>query len=220
PTHGMAPAASGPKPARRPSDPAEALANPHALFIPQRQSFWSEVEPKAIGSILVLAVLVCGLAYGGWTALQEIQRVTLAPGDDAPEISVELDPTQSASLPGSKMTAEEAGTLVSNLPKPEALDRVYRPQILEAPVLNSRDGPIASIDPNLSDIVEAASISSSAVSEAQVDPVQTSGANTVLAQAMQYGPQMPDEQNAVRTVAPDAPELQLLASRPAWVRVT
>src|SRR5690606_30403184 len=52
PTHGMAPAASGPKPARRPSDPAEALANPHALFIPQRQSFWSEVEPKAIGSIL------------------------------------------------------------------------------------------------------------------------------------------------------------------------
>ncbi|RJE82935.1 helix-turn-helix domain-containing protein [Paracoccus onubensis] len=220
PTHGMAPAASGPKPARRPSDPAEALANPHALFIPQRQSFWSEVEPKAIGSILVLAVLVCGLAYGGWTALQEIQRVTLAPGDDAPEISVELDPTQSASLPGSEMTAEEAGTLVSNLPKPEALDRVYRPQILEAPVLNSRDGPIASIDPNLSDIVEAASISSSAVSETQVSPVQTSGANTVLAQAMQYGPQMPDEQIAVRTVAPDAPELQLLASRPAWVRVT
>ncbi len=220
PTHGMAPAASGPKPASTRSGPAEALANPHALCVPQRLRFWSEVEPKAIGSILVLAVLVCGLAYGGWTALQEIQRVTLAPGDDAPDISVELDPTQSASLPGSKMTAEEAGTLVSNLPKPEALDRVYRPQILEAPVLNSRDGPIASIDPNLSDIVEAASISSSAVSEAQVDPVQTSGANTVLAQAMQYGPQMPDEQNAVRTVAPDAPELQLLASRPAWVRVT
>ena len=220
PTHGMAPSASGPKPARRPSDPAEALANPHALFIPQQQSFWSEVEPKAIGSILVLAVLVCGLAYGGWTALQEIQRVTLAPGDDAPEISVELDPTQSASLPGSEMTPEEAGTLVRNLPRPEALDRVYRPQILEAPVLNSRDGPIASIDPNLSDVVEAASISSAAIAGTQVDPVQTPGANTMLAQAMQYGPQMPDEQIAVRTVAPDAPELQLLASRPAWVRVT
>lgn len=220
PTHGMAPSASGPKPARRPSDPAEALANPHALFIPQKQSFWSEVEPKAVGSVLVLAVLVCGLAYGGWTALQEIQRVTLAPGNDAPEISVELDPTQSASLPGSEMTPEEAGTLVRNLPKPEALDRVYRPQILEAPVLNSRDGPIASIDPNLSDVVEAASISSAAISGTQVNPVQASGVNTVLAQAMQYGPQMPDEQIAVRTVAPDAPELQLLASRPAWVRVT
>lgn len=219
PSHGMAPSASGPKPARRPSDPAEALANPHALFIPQKQSFWSEIEPRAVGSILVLAVLVCGLAYGGWSVLQEIQKVTLAPGEDAPGVSIELDPTQNASLPGSGLTPEDAGTLVQNLPKPDVLDRVYRPQILEAPVLNSRDGPIASIDPNLTEVVEAASISST-VSDVTSDAPQTVGANTVLAQAMQYGPQMPDEQIAVRTVAPDAPELQLLASRPAWVRVT
>lgn len=219
PSHGMAASASGPKPVRRPSDPAEALANPHALFIPQKQSFWSEIEPRAIGSILVLAVLVCGLAYGGWSVLQEIQKVTLAPGDEAPGISLELDPTQNASLPGAGMTPEEAGTLVRNLPKPDALDRVYRPQILEAPVLNSRDGPIASIDPNLSQVAEAASASTS-VTEGVSETTQTTGASTELAQAMGYGPQMPDEQTAVRTVAPDAPELQLLASRPAWVRVT
>ncbi|WP_243698549.1 helix-turn-helix domain-containing protein [Paracoccus alkanivorans] len=221
PTHGMAPSASGPKPARRPSDPAEALANPHALFIPQQQSFWSDIEPKAIGSILVLAVLVCGLAYGGWTVLQEIQRVTLTPGNDAPNITASLDPAQSAGLPEPALSPTDAATMVQRLPQPEVLDRMYRPQILEAPVLNSRDGPIAAIDPKLEGSFETADAPVSEQDKATVAP-PSGGANTVtvLAQAMQYGPQMPEEQAAVRTVAPDAPELQLLAARPAWVRVT
>ncbi|SIS62485.1 helix-turn-helix domain-containing protein [Paracoccus saliphilus] len=220
PTHGMAPMASGPKPTRRPSDPAEALANPHALFIPQQQSFWSDIEPRAIGSILVLAVLVCGLAYGGWTVLQEIQRVTLTPGNDSPSITASLDPTQGASLPAPALSPEDAATLVRELPQPEVLDRVYRPQILEAPVLNARDGPIAAIDPNLSSSFEAAEAIASNGPENEETLPPSGAANTVLAKAMQYGPQMPEEQVAVRTVAPDAPELQLLAARPAWVRVT
>lgn len=221
PTHGMAPMASGPKPTRRPSDPAEALANPHALFIPQQQSFWSDIEPRAIGSILVLAVLVCGLAYGGWTVLQEIQRVTLAPGDDSPSITASLDPSRGAGLPAPELAAEDAATLVRNLPQPEVLDRVYRPQILEAPVLTARDGPILAIDPNISGRSEAADAIASSGSGESVEVLPaTAGASTILAKAMQYGPQMPDEQQAVRTVAPDAPELELLAARPAWVRVT
>lgn len=222
PTHGMAPSASGPKPTRRPSDPAEALANPHALFIPQRQSFWSDIEPRAIGSIIVLAVLVCGLAYGGWTVLQEVQRVTLTPGEDAPDIVTALDPTAGAGLAEPGLSPEEAAIMASNLPNPEALDRVYRPQILEAPVLESRDGPIASIDPDLPGLFSAASETALAVAEAddpEVLEVKPPVA-TALAQAMQYGPQLPEDQLAVRTVAPDAPELQLLAARPAWVRVT
>ena len=84
PSHGMAASASGPKPARRPSDPAEALANPRALFIPQERSFWADVEPRAIGAVLVLLAVIAGLGYGGWAVLQEVQRVTLLPGDDLP----------------------------------------------------------------------------------------------------------------------------------------
>ena len=38
-------------------------------------------------------------------------------------------------------------------------------------------------------------------------------------EAVEYGPQMPESQHSV-TMAADAPELQLLAARPAWVRVT
>ena len=92
PTHGMAPAASGPKPQRRPSDPAEALANPRALFIPQPEPFWSSIEPRAIGSLVVLIALVTGLGYGGWSVLQEVQRVQLAPVDEAPSVVAQIDP--------------------------------------------------------------------------------------------------------------------------------
>jgi hypothetical protein len=35
-----------------------------------------------------------------------------------------------------------------------------------------------------------------------------------------FGPVMPAESVAVRTIAPDAPEVEILAARPAWVRVT
>lgn len=217
PTHGMSASAAGPKPVRRPSDPAEALANPHALFIPKKESFWADIEPRAIGAILVLALLVSGLAYGGWSVLQEVQRVTLAPGEDRPGVTTSLDPVQGAGLPGPALDPTEAATLAQNLPQPEALDRLYRPQILEAPVLTPRDGPIAAINPNLNDMISGAVQTQLAQAGAvQQGPTQERG----VKQAMAVGPQLPDAQGTVRTIAPDAPELELLASRPAWVRVT
>ncbi|MDO6668774.1 DUF4115 domain-containing protein [Paracoccus sp. 1_MG-2023] len=213
PTHGMAAAASGPKPARRPSDPAEALANPRALFIPQKKSFWSEIEPGAVGAMLVLMALIGGLAYGGYAVLQEVQRVTLAPGDDTPSIVAELDPAQGAGI--IDPTIEQNGTteLARNLPQPESLDRLYRPQILEAPVLTARDGPIAAIDPG---IVENASAIESVIANA--------GKVTEVPQPQQQptdaeGPVRQVAEAGVSTTAPDAPELELMAARPAWVRV-
>nr|WP_244935989.1 helix-turn-helix domain-containing protein [Paracoccus siganidrum] len=214
PTHGMAPAASGPKPARRPSDPAEALANPRALFIPQEESFWSSVEPRALGSILVLMALVGGLAYGGWSILQEVQRVTLMPGDDAPGVVTALDPVESAALPEPALDSTDTAELVQNLPQPQILDRLYRPQILEAPVLTARDGPIAAIDPGLMlSAPEGAPGDTATASAEPAGPVDRG-------QAMAYGPQIGAGQLQVRTVAEEAPELELLAARPAWVRVT
>lgn len=218
PTHGMSSNAAGPRPMRRPSDPVEALANPKALFIPQQESFWSSVEPRAIGSVLVLVLLIAGLGYGGWSVLQQVQRVNLTPGDDAPGVIATLDPVEGGGLPAPQLEDEAGADLAANLPQPESLDRLYRPQILEAPVLIPRDGPIAAIDPGLTQppTPEDGVV---AVSDAAA-PAAPGEANTTLAQAMLYGPQMPAEQMAVRTVAPDAPELQLLAVRPAWVRVS
>ncbi|MCJ1899549.1 MULTISPECIES: helix-turn-helix domain-containing protein [Paracoccus] len=201
PTHGMAPAAAGPKPQRRPSDPAEALANPHPIFLPRQESIWSSIEPRAIGSLLVMVVLACGLGYGGWAVLQEVQKVNLTPGEQAPGVIAALDPVQEAAEPE---TVESAQV---NLPRPEGLDRTYRPQALELPVLVARDGPIAAIDPRLD--VPAAKPEGAAPAT-----------RTVAVQDRVYGPQMPPEQAAVRTVAPDAPEIEILTARPAWVRVT
>jgi cytoskeletal protein RodZ len=214
PTHGMAAAASGPKPGRRPSDPAEALANPKALFIPQRESFWSQVEPRAIGSILVLIAVVCGLGYGGWSVLQEVQRVTLTPGESTPRIS-SIDPLEATGISEPALDMTEAAEIAANMPQPQGLDRIYRPQILEAPVLTSRDGPIAAIDPRLDRFEEPAESAVADANGGQGSPIQHA-----LTDAMSVGPQLPDGQAGVMTVAADAPELELLAARPAWVRVT
>lgn len=217
PPHGMSPVASGPKPQRRPSDPAEALANPRALFIPQPESFWSSVEPRAIGSVMVLIALVAGLGYGGWSVLQELQKVNLTPSDQAPGVTAALDPVESTAQPAT----EEVGDLAVNLPQPEGIDRIYRPQVLEIPVLTARDGPIASIDPELPTAEELAAVVAPASGAAQT--VAGAMAPTVprqMALATDYGPQLPADQMAVRTVAPDAPEVEILAVRPSWVRVT
>lgn len=213
PTHGMAQAAAGPKPAKRPSDPVEALANPKALFIPQQESFWSEIEPRAIGALLVLIALVCGLAYGGWSVLQEVQRVTLTPGETAPGVVVALDPVDGA-VSEPPLDMSDTTDLAQSLPQPEGLDRLYRPQVLEAPVLTARDGPIAAIDPGLLPAPADTAV-------AQAAPEAASPIQQALNEAgAAFGPPMPQHTTAAITVAPDAPALEILAARPAWVRVT
>lgn len=206
PTHGMAPAAAGPKPQRRPSDPVEALANPHPIFLPKPESIWASVEPRAIGSLFVMALLVGGLGYGGWSVLREVQKVNLTPGDQSPGVIAALDPVQEAAAP------ETVDSAQVNLPRPEGIDRTYRPQALEVPVLVARDGPIAAIDPGLGQQPAAQSGSTLA----QAAPATPAAQQTAQA----FGPELPATEAAVRTIAPDAPAVELLAARPAWVRVT
>ncbi|MFC0812713.1 RodZ domain-containing protein [Paracoccus panacisoli] len=214
PVHGMAPAAAGPKPTRRPADPAEALANPKALFIPQKESFWSSVEPRAIGSVLVMAGLALGLGYGGWAVLQEVQKVNLTPSDQSPAVIATLDPVQDSAA------AEPVDMAAADLPQPEALDRVYRPQALDVPELTPRDTPIAAIDPGL----QAAETPQ--VREAAADPAITAPSAAPLpgmagVQTAMAGPQPEGAAvQPVRTLAPDAPQVEIMAARPAWVRVS
>ena len=207
PTHGMAPAASGPKPQRRPSDPVEALASARALFIPEPEPFWSRLEPRAIGSLAVLLLLVAGLGYGGYSVLQEVQKVRLSPVDQAPGVVTALDPVAEGAASGNRDQAIAA----ADLPQPEALDRLYRPQALDVPVVTARDTPIAAIDPRLAVPAPAA----------QADSVEAAVAKALTAEELQQAAlQFPADGQAVRTVAPDAPAVEILAARPAWVRVT
>lgn len=211
PVHGMAAAASGPKPTRRPADPVEALANPNPLFLPPKQSLWSQFEPRALGSVLVLGLLVAGLGYGGWSVLQEVQRVHVAPADQTPGVVAELDPLDGAGTAPAE--AAEGPDLALAAPQAEPVDRLYRPQALDVPQLTARDEPIAALDPAqtgaLAGMIPAANVIAPAPGAGQM----------AAAVADAVGAALSDAPGAVRTIAADAPEVEILAVRPSWVRV-
>ena len=206
--HGMSAAAS---PARitkarsKSQDFGDPLANPNATFVPRGESVFSRIEPGAVGSLLVLLGLIGGLGYGGWSVLQEVQRVQLAPVDQAPQVVAEIDPLGNvqAVAPLVRSAPEvlvDAGgippqTIAADTTAPVRSDRLYRPQALDVPVLTSRDGPIAAIVPQRG---EDMSVTEQTIASAD---------------AADLGPE-------VQVVASDPNTVELLAVRPSWVRVS
>lgn len=200
PMHGLiqpgGPRSKGAAPAlgRGKADPPDPFGNPRAPFVPRGEGFLSRVEPGALGSLAVLVVLIGSVGYGGWSVLQEVQRVQLAPIDQAPGVVADLDPLAGAA-PAPAATGAVSGLA---LPRTDALDRLYRPAALDVPVLVARDGPIAAIDPRSFGALATgpetgAAGSADAVAEALDTPVQV--------------------------VEAASPSVEILAVRPAWVRV-
>jgi cytoskeletal protein RodZ len=199
--HGLSAEASGAKSAkaqfthRKPSqDPFE---NPNTPFVPRTESLFSRIEPGAFGSSLVLVALIGVIGYGGWSVLQEVQKVRFTPVDQAPGVVSSVDPL--APTAGIGATTETAGLTP---PPAEALDRLYRPQALEVPVLTARDGPIATLDPQTVGTLLG---------------VAPEKSETVLAERSATDDAV--EQALVQVVADNAPEVVMFAVRPSWVRV-
>jgi hypothetical protein len=201
--HGMSAAASPAQISRarsRVQDFGDPLANPNASFVPRGETILSRIEPGAVGSLLVLLGLIAGLGYGGWSVLQEVQRVQLAPVDQAPQVVAEIDPLGNVQgiVPLVRSAPETQGDEASGaemlIPGAAGVraDRLYRPQALDVPVLTSRDGPIAAIVPQ------------------RVD------ASVLTNEAEAVAPMAPD----VQVVAADPKSVELLAVRPSWVRVS
>lgn len=163
-------------------------------FIPARESNFGRIEPSAVGSVMVLAVLVCGLGYGGWSVLQEVQKVQLAPVEQTPEVISTLDPLAG----GAGLVEPEEDRLALNAPTAEALDRLYRPQPLEVPVLVARDAPISTLNPGSFGVIEPVTGVDAALAEAVANPVAPP---------------------PIQVNETPIPEVQLVAARPAWVRV-
>jgi len=130
---------------KRPSD-VDLFAKPNMPFTPAGESFFSGIEPGAIGSMAVLVALIGAIGYGGYSVLQEVQRVQVAPVDQTPIVLSDLDPLQGA-LAGTSEDTVASTTRADQAPRADALDRLYRPQALDLPVLVARDAPIATIDP-------------------------------------------------------------------------
>ncbi|ATG43836.1 putative protein in bacteria [Phaeobacter piscinae] len=171
---------------------SDAFTSPNTPFVPTASSVFSQIELRAVGSLAVLVALIGGIGYGGWAVLQEVQQVQMAPVEQTPIVLADLDP-----LAGAARDAE-----VSNEdPALEALDRLYRPQALDVPVLVPRDGPIATLDPR--------GFGNFAMPE--LPSVVLADASLSTEAPLPAMPQVVEE---------TAPALQMVAVRPSWVQVT
>lgn len=203
-SHGLS-AAAAPQQivkARARADHSEPLGNSNASFVPRGEAMFSQVEPGAIGSIAVLVALIGAIGYGGWSVLQEVQRVQLAPVEEAPTVVAQIDPLANAGATAPSLvttrTAETspATTVAEASVGSDVMDRLYRPQALDVPVLTSRDGPIAAIDPRQTGVLAAAG--EAAAVDAAMD--EALGSNVQVVAQAQEG-------------------VEVLAVRPSWVRV-
>ena len=180
-------------------DPISSL---NTSFSPRGDNMLSQLEPGAVGSFAVLLALIGALGYGGWSVLQEVQRVQLAPVDQAPTVVAELDPLAGVQG-GAPLTrsapatnAAETELLAANGVTADPLDRLYEPQALDVPVMTARDGPIAAINPRVAGLVADA---------APLDATRAA---------------VPTADGTVQVVAAAKPGVEVLAVRPSWVRIS
>ena len=207
--------------------PRDLFNEPRLPFAPAGDSLLSRIEPAAIGSSLVLLALIAGIGYGGWTVLKEVQRVQLAPVDRTPVVLSDLDPLQAATAPAAATaeTEDAATPAIATLDAPvrnDSLDRLYRPQALDVPVLTARDAPISTLDPNAQGAF--ASNEPPALPELDTDSAVQQALAQLLAEAkgetLQLADLGEDAQNQPKVLEDGRPGVTIVAARPAWVRVS
>ncbi len=176
-----------------------------------------------LASLAVMVSLLGGVGYGGWRILQEIQRVELAPVAQAPIVE---DRATALTEDGNAETAQPEAPIMAEGERIAALEQLYTPARLDAPRLDPRDGPIASIDP--------ASVSSFALwarpDEAPAAPGTDPRPDVALADLAVTPTALLEGETGAN--AEDAPLLALeavveaptgvsvVATQPAWVRVS
>jgi len=168
--------------------------------MPRRDGLLDTVSPSGIASVMVLAMLISGLGFGGWWIINDIQRVEFAPVDQAPGVVAAVT---TVSAPNSVETSDLALAIPTDTANETSiLDRLYRPQELAIPRMEPRDGPIAAIDPD-----------SVGVLRHSPSPMETPDRIAeLISETVEF-------QGPVVTVADLPPQVELLATRAAWVRV-
>jgi len=183
----------------RAPDPLMGSGTP---FLPASESFLSRIEPAAVGSALVLVALIGAIGYGGWSVLRQVQQVQLVPAENTPMVLAELDPLTQVARGAEG--ADGAGGFQP--PQEERLSRLYRPRALDVPLMVARDAPISMLDPR-----EVGTLSPAA-------PVADRESAIALAlREAQEGDA--GAAPSPQVVADDRPGVQMVAVRPAWVRV-
>jgi hypothetical protein len=110
-------------------------------FIPLKESLLNKVDIKALFSSVVLVFFLGSLAYGFYNVVQKIQQVQISAVEQPPLLQSDLDPLMTSTLTESSYGQNLVGNN-SNY------SRIYRPQALDTPILERRDGPISGLNPD------------------------------------------------------------------------
>jgi len=192
----------------------DPLISPNTPFLPASEGVLGRIEPGAIGSLLVLVALITAIGYGGWSVLRQVQQVQLSPVEDTPTVLADLDPLSGAMARDEGGQAEDAASDVLQ-PREDRMSRLYRPEALDVPIMASRDAPISTLDPRAVGTLP------------QRGPGGDNSIEMALREAQQANggpgdgsPGADDSAPETPQVVADAPgKLQVVAVRPAWVRV-
>lgn len=209
--HGMSSEASSPAKAAAKAATLERrdpLSDPNAAFVPQREAMFAHIEPGAIGSVLVLVALIGGIGYGGWSVLQEVQRVQFAPVEQSPGVTSVVDPL--AASDDVIAAVDQSSGFVA--PTPDALDRLYRPQALDVPVMVARDGPIAALNPQSFGTLASDDNLNGADLRRVMAGMETPDLSTDTA--------LTADPTLIKVVEDGVPEVSIFAVKSAWVRVS
>ncbi len=226
--HGMSEAASSRNRTRREPDtaatitgPRDPFTEPSVSFIPNQKKAYSGIEARALGSVFVLLLLIGGIGYGGWSVLQEVQKVRFTPVDQSPSVIADIETFEDGPVEFAGVAEGDDGAG----PTVEAFDRLYRPQALDVPVLVARDGPIATLDPSRVGTLAPGggdSLVTARLAPEPLAPEPVFGDQMVMAKAEPTaipGLAIPVDGAPVQVVEANEPEVVLFAVRPSWVRV-
>ena len=110
-------------------------------FTPVKESLLNKVDFKALISSVVLVFFLGSLAYGFYNVVQKIQRVQISAVEQPPLLQSDLDPL----IPSMISDSSSGQNFIENN---ASYSRIYRPEALDTPILERRDGPISGLDPN------------------------------------------------------------------------
>lgn len=210
--HGLSAQASAAKPART-AFTGDPLSNPNASFVPRGESILAGIDPGALGSVAALMALIAVIGFGGWSVLKEIQQVDFTPVEHSVGALATLEDFSGANADIAGVTG---GAGLNTPPSADALDRLYRPQALDVPVLVARDGPISALDPRQVGALAETRLSPNAPllgapRQSDLAGLVDDAVSEALAGASASG--------NVQVFGADAPEVVIFAVRPSWVRV-
>ena len=207
--HGMSDKASSVKPSANsillPSenyiDGEELFSKSPTAILDSTAKTFDKIEPGAVGSLAALICIVLGIGYGGLKLFNQMQTVKISPSDASPMVLTQVT---------KEFASEENDGLKSKTLTGDQIDRLYRPQALQVPVLTARDAPISTLDPSFSNNFSLGQnldfVEMGAQSSAQLVTEQ------IATNSFENAP--------IKVVEELPPSIAVLVTENAWVQIT